>query len=106
MASGNIIYRTRMATVLMDKTVKLIPTQTNANQIDFRNDIELNRPGNYTFDHLEYLGAWPASTFTDAIVARANDNASGILYLTTLKEQNYTIRALAWYRSNEGGSYG
>lgn len=98
MANGSTEFCNGMTCVLFEKTVTLTVNKNNANEIDFSDDILHNTPGPYKFDHLEYLGVWPLSTWTNAIVSCASGWSDTSIFLQTLSTQNFTVRVLCWYR--------
>ena len=51
-------------------SVTLTANKNNANQIDFSTEVNNNKPSGYTFDHLEFLGAWPADNWNNFVVTR------------------------------------
>ena len=98
MASGTTVIRRDMQCYFFEKEVTLTVGQNNANQIDFSSEIANNRPGGYVFDHLEYVGAWPMSTWDNAVVGLMRGSDEKKIYVTTMSTQRFTIRAWCWYR--------
>lgn len=99
MANGKTSIARDFRYVDIEKTNISINVNNNTT-IDLTNDVSTNTPANYEFDHLEFLGAWPRSTWTNAIVSRvyAHDLDKRILRLVTKGTQGYNVKVRIWYR--------
>lgn len=99
MAVGNkSIYKNYVYVDVAKNNIPLIVN--NVNHIDFISEVTNNQPNGYTFDHLEYLGSWPATTWDSGLVTRvyAHDLEKRSLSVTTRAAQNYRIKVRIWYR--------
>lgn len=74
--------------------------KNNANSLDFATDINNNKPTGYTFDHLEFLGAWPADNWTNFNITRVYNSAWPDTTLLLVISNNHSCSAVyanAWY---------
>lgn len=94
-------YKEEYRVVLTKSSVSLTANQSNANNVDFTSEIAAAQPSGKTFKRLEFLGAWPGQTWTNAVVVRAfrsSTESDKYLELVTMQTQTYTIRAVAVYK--------
>lgn len=98
MATGEFKRQTNWASVEIRKSAPLTINQNNT--VSFSTEIDNNTPAGYTFHHIELLGAWPLSTWTNAFVTKicySNVIGRKSIDLTTTGTQNYSINIKAWY---------
>lgn len=94
-------YKEEYRVVLTKSSVSLTANQSNANNVDFTSEIAAAQPSGKTFKRLEFLGAWPGQTWTNAVVVRAfrsSTESDKYLELVTMQTQTYNIRAVAVYK--------
>lgn len=100
MAEG---YQEHGAKYKKTKYVQNIEINANSStNIDLSTYISDNCPDGYVFDHFEFAGYWPMSTWTNALVCMCNRGERGAeeqtAFFTASSNQRYTISIFVWYR--------
>ena len=88
--------------VAIDLTVDNFSLTANNNAVvDYSGAVAQNTPTGYKFLCLEYAGAWPKTTWANAIVSlgRINNELKQIS-VVSLSTQAYAIRTTAYYIRN------